>query len=120
VDTAYAAEGNWRWMLGLGAVPGILLAIGMAYLPESPRWLLKCGRETEAANVLTRVHGSADVIAEIADIKADLAMERDTIGWRQLLGPTFRRPMLLGAENLTLFQDWSTWSRNRTGCRIAS
>jgi MFS family permease len=64
VDTAYAAEGNWRWMLGLGAVPGILLAIGMAYLPESPRWLLKCGRETEAANVLTRVHGSADVIAD--------------------------------------------------------
>ena len=54
VDTAYAAEGNWRWMLGLGAVPGILLAIGMAYLPESPRWLLKCRRETEAANVLTR------------------------------------------------------------------
>jgi MFS transporter, SP family, galactose:H+ symporter len=52
VDTAYAAEGNWRWMLGLGAAPGILLAIGMAYLPESPRWLLKGGRETEAANVL--------------------------------------------------------------------
>jgi MFS transporter, SP family, galactose:H+ symporter len=103
VDTAYAAEGNWRWMLGLGAVPGILLAIGMAYLPESPRWLLKSGRETEAANVLTRVHGSADVIAEIADIKADLALERDTIGWRQLLGPTFRRPMLLGV-GLAIFQ----------------
>ncbi len=82
VDTAYAAEGGWRWMLGLGAIPGILLAIGMAYLPESPRWLLKVGRETEAANVLKQVHGSADVIAEIADIKADLELERDTIGWR--------------------------------------
>jgi SP family galactose:H+ symporter-like MFS transporter len=103
VDTAYAAEGNWRWMLGLGAVPGILLAIGMAYLPESPRWLLKGGRETEAANVLTRIHGGADVIAEIADIKADLALERDTIGWRQLLGPMFRRPMLLGV-GLAIFQ----------------
>ena len=90
-------------MLGLGAVPGILLAIGMFYLPESPRWLLKSGRETEAANVLKRVRGSADVIAEIADIKADLKLERDTIGWRQLLGPTFRRPMLLGV-GLAIFQ----------------
>jgi hypothetical protein len=75
----------------------------MAYLPESPRWLLKGGRETEAADVLKRVHGSAHVIAEIADIKADLELERDTIGWRQLLGPTFRRPMLLGV-GLAIFQ----------------
>jgi MFS transporter, SP family, galactose:H+ symporter len=103
VDTAFAVEGSWRWMLGLGALPGILLAVGMAYLPESPRWLLKSGRETEAANVLKRVRGSADVIAEIADIKADLKLERDTIGWRQLLGPTFRRPMLLGV-GLAIFQ----------------
>ena len=103
VDTAYAAEGSWRWMLGLGAVPGILLAIGMSYLPESPRWLLKSGRETEAASVLKRVRGSADVIAEIADIKADLELERNTIGWLQLLGPIFRRPMLLGV-GLAIFQ----------------
>jgi MFS family permease len=30
------ASANWRWMLGLGAVPGTILFCGMLTLPESP------------------------------------------------------------------------------------
>jgi MFS family permease len=30
---------NWRWMLGLGAVPGAALAISMIFAPHTPRWL---------------------------------------------------------------------------------
>ncbi len=37
VGYALAAGGAWRWMLGLGAVPGVILAIGMLTLPETPR-----------------------------------------------------------------------------------
>ena len=39
VGYAFAADGAWRWMLGLGAAPGLMLAVGMLLLPESPRWL---------------------------------------------------------------------------------
>ena len=39
VGYAFAAAGAWRWMLGIGAAPGLLLAVGMILLPESPRWL---------------------------------------------------------------------------------
>ena len=45
VDFSFAnVDGTWRWMLGIGAVPGILLGVGMAVLPESPRWLAAQGR----------------------------------------------------------------------------
>lgn len=43
---------NWRWMLGLGAVPGVALAVGMILMPHSPRWLMERGRDDEARAVL--------------------------------------------------------------------
>ncbi|MEK0379148.1 MFS transporter, partial [Corynebacterium mastitidis] len=38
VNSAVAATGNWRLMLGLAAVPGAVLALGMLALPDTPAW----------------------------------------------------------------------------------
>lgn len=35
---------NWRWMIGIGAIPAIALAGMRFYLPESPRWLAVNGK----------------------------------------------------------------------------
>lgn len=32
---------RWRTMFALATVPAVLLGLGMAYCPESPRWLYK-------------------------------------------------------------------------------
>ena len=46
-------EEGWRYMLGLGGAPALLLLYGFAaYLPESPRWLLAHRRATEAESAL--------------------------------------------------------------------
>src|SRR5271166_2203719 len=37
---AIEGDGMWRVMFGLGAVPGLLFLLGLAFLPESPRWLM--------------------------------------------------------------------------------
>jgi sugar porter (SP) family MFS transporter len=64
------AADNWRWMLGLGALPGAALAIGMFFQPFSPRWLIENEREDEARSVLRRARGKdEDIDAEIDEIK---------------------------------------------------
>ncbi|MEP7381920.1 MAG: MFS transporter [Gemmatimonadota bacterium] len=45
-----AADG-WRWMFGLAAVPAMLLAVGMVFLPDSPRWLVARGRIDDARDL---------------------------------------------------------------------
>jgi len=39
---------GWRYMLGLGLVPPVIQIIGMLFLPESPRYLVKRGKTEQA------------------------------------------------------------------------
>ena len=45
----------WRWMFGLGFIPSTLFFIGALWLPESPRWLIKAGKSTQANKVLNKI-----------------------------------------------------------------
>lgn len=55
VGYALAAHGTWRWMLGLGGVPGVVLAIGMFFLPETPHWLAGHGHMDQAKEALLQL-----------------------------------------------------------------
>lgn len=49
-DLMFADEGDmscWRPMFYIGVVPALILLIGMAFMPESPRWLISRGRDEE-------------------------------------------------------------------------
>ncbi len=54
VGLAFEPSGDWRWMLGLGAVPALLLAVGMLRMPQSPRWLVMSGRSSRPARPCSR------------------------------------------------------------------
>jgi MFS transporter, SP family, galactose:H+ symporter len=99
-----SVSGGWRWMLGLGALPGIILSAGMLVLPESPRWLAGHNRMDDAKTVLQRLRGTADVSGELNNLRTDLALEgRRPVSARGLLAPRLRRPLIIGI-GLAMFQ----------------
>ncbi len=103
VNALFAGAGpaNWRWMFGVGAVPSVLFFLLLLGVPESPRWLVKNGREDEARAVLARADSPAAAEAGLREIRDALALERGS--FRELFGPAFRRPLLI-AVVLAVFQ----------------
>jgi SP family galactose:H+ symporter-like MFS transporter len=95
-DTAFSYRGNWRWMLGVIAIPGALFLAGVFLLPESPRWLLMAGRKEQALDVLRRLRGDPAVVRrEAADIEEQLKTPQ--LGWHLFLeNSNFRRSVGLG------------------------
>jgi sugar porter (SP) family MFS transporter len=61
-------ENDWRWMLGVLAIPSIVYSILVFRVPESPRWLITHkGDETGGKQILSKL-GIVDVNAEAAKI----------------------------------------------------
>ncbi|ORZ16972.1 general substrate transporter [Absidia repens] len=73
-------ETSWRLPLYIQMVFGLILLIGVYFLPFSPRWLVKAGREQEALHVLARLRrrpqDNRKVKAEWNDIKVAVAFDR--------------------------------------------
>ncbi len=59
---------DWRWMLGVLALPAILYTIMVTGLPESPRWLITKKNDLAAAKIILAQIGVADTGKEIAVI----------------------------------------------------
>lgn len=84
-----AGSGNWRWMLGLAAIPAVLVTLLLLWMPDTARWYMLKGRVDEARQTLRRVEASADVEVELAEISR--ALKEETGGAvREML----RRPYL--------------------------
>jgi sugar porter (SP) family MFS transporter len=102
IDFAFAHIGAWRWMLGLGALPAIVLFGGMLIGYESPRWLLEQGRDEAAREILSKLRTSAaEVTAEIREIKDSLAQQ---LGGRKELLSRRIRPVLVIAVLIGILQ----------------
>ncbi len=95
-DAAFSYTGDWRWMLGIIAIPGVLFFFGVFILPDSPRWLMMRGRKEEATRVLLKLRGDPkQVEQEEADIAEQLKIPQR--GWHMFLqNRNFRRSVGLG------------------------
>jgi sugar porter (SP) family MFS transporter len=106
-DYAFSRSGDWRSMFALGAIPAFIQAIGMFFLPESPRWLAKHGLIVKAKSVLINIRGTGDVNDELIDISKSLVRRSST--WLELLSPTVRASVIVGTS-LAIFRSITGFS----------
>ncbi|WP_410595014.1 sugar porter family MFS transporter [Amycolatopsis sp. lyj-23] len=98
----------WRWMFAGAIVPAVVLLIGLVFLPETPRWLVKNGREDEARRVLASAHGSTvDLDEEIATIHEVIRLDTEEKPRIRDLFSGFVRPMVVVALLLAIGQQFS-------------
>jgi sugar porter (SP) family MFS transporter len=97
---------GWRWMFAVTAAPALLFMLGMLFVPESPRWLIKNLQADKARQILTRIGGSAYADAEVGEVQATLAGGGgERVKASDLLDPRLRKVLVLGVV-LAVFQQW--------------
>ncbi len=85
---------GWRYMLGSETIPAVLFLLALFFVPESPRWLSKKGRDAEALDILSRINSKEVAIKVHGEIKAALGHEKGTLG--ELFAPGLRVAMIIG------------------------
>jgi sugar porter (SP) family MFS transporter len=65
-------EDAWRWMFGLGAIPSALFFLGAWWLPESPRWLVKAGKQEKARTILLKIGDTSFADESLMNIRKSL------------------------------------------------
>ncbi len=104
--SSWNGQYGWRWMFGAETIPASMFFLLMFFVPESPRWLLKYGRDEQAAGILSRLGGAKYAAPAIEDIKKTLASEEIArVNFRDLLEPKLRRIVILGVF-LAVLQQW--------------
>jgi sugar porter (SP) family MFS transporter len=68
-------ENNWRWMFSSQSAPALLFFFGLFLVAESPRWLIRKRRDSDAQRVLERVGGTAYAKTEGDAIRQSFSKE---------------------------------------------
>lgn len=110
VDFAFSSGGDWRWMIGLGVIPAVLLMFGIYTQPESPRWLAVHHKDSDdAEKVLLSLRGDKEAAAaELSEIKESVRREAEqTEPLRLRMLTTGRlRPIFVVGMLLVFFQNF--------------
>ena len=84
---------EWRWQLGIAAVPAFFFLLMLFFIPRSPRWLALKNRKQEALEVL-QLTGNENPDRELDAIMASIHLERSSVA-EPILQRKYRLPIVL-------------------------
>lgn len=93
-NEAWNVEVGWRYMLGSGIIPAILFLVLLFIVPESPRWLVKKGKYSDALDTLEKVNGEGEGKNVLNEIKESLGQEVGTLS--DLFSKRLKPALLIG------------------------
>jgi len=103
---SWNGQQGWRWMFGAETVPALAFFLLMFFIPESPRWLIKYKKESDAEDILAKIGGSEYAKTEVADIRNTLDSEEiGNVRFNDLLEPKLMKIIFLGVF-LAVLQQW--------------
>lgn len=103
VGTFGFAAAEWRWKLGVAAIPAAIFFVLLFFIPRSPRWLVKTKRVEEARSVLKLI-GEENYEQELKEIVESIDAEH--VGDEPLFSFKYRLPIFL-AITIGLFNQLS-------------
>lgn len=108
---------SYRIPIGLQFIWAAILAVGLFFLPESPRYYVRCDRIDDALRALERVRGqprtAPGIQAELAEIKANFEYEKQiaSTSWADCfkggLSPRGNLRRVFAGTSLQMFQQWT-------------
>ncbi len=107
-DEAFANNANpesWRPMFYVGVIPGLILLIGMIFLPETPRWLMSKGREEESRRILKKIEEPAEVENSMNSMKEEIAKYKERARFTEVFKPWLRTALMI-AVGIMFFQQF--------------
>lgn len=91
---AFDGQFRWRFCFATQMIPVVLIVLASLLIPESPRWLVKAGREMEALQVISAMHGPAEEEQQRA--KREFAEIEHVVELEKVNGSTNYLKMFLG------------------------
>ena len=92
------SEVDWRWMLGVEALPAIAYTMLALKIPESPRWLIGLQHQrAQGEQVLAQINpdATADEITQLADEIADAAVAEERVTAGAVFSKRLMTPIML-------------------------
>lgn len=89
---------NWRWMLGLEALPAIIYFIFLFFVPRSPRWLAMNDMDDEALQVMEKSLGAEEAKTQLKSITQSIkaSPQKEKTSLKELFKPSMKLVLLIG------------------------
>ncbi|MDP3680952.1 MAG: sugar porter family MFS transporter [Flavobacterium sp.] len=86
-------ENDWRWMIGIVALPAFIYSIIVLQIPDSPRWLILKKRDDAAGmKVLEMIYSKEEALESFHEIKKDL---NETSVKESIFSKKYKLPVIL-------------------------
>lgn len=102
----FGGSNDWRWMLGVMAIPSFIYTLLVFSIPESPRWLVARKKDDKAAEEVFKKIGVVRAVEEIDVIKKSIADETAKGHSAKFFSPKYKKILWL-AFFVAFFNQWS-------------